>query len=51
MEECNMTAEQLAESYDTYTDPDEIGREVTTEEREAALPTTTVLTTSLHCFE
>jgi hypothetical protein len=46
-----MTTEQLAEGYDAYTDAEELGRAVTTEEREAALPTTTVLTTTLRCFE
>jgi hypothetical protein len=44
-----MTTEELAEGYDAYTDADELGQAVSTEDREAALPTTTVITTTLRC--
>jgi hypothetical protein len=44
-----MTAAELANGYATYTDADELSRTISTEGRAAALPTTTVLTTSLHC--
>jgi len=46
-----MTSAELAAGYSAYTDAEELGQAVTSERCEAALPTTTVLTTTLHCGE
>jgi hypothetical protein len=44
-----MSAVELAKGYDAYTNADELGHAISTEGRGALEPTTTVLTTSLHC--
>jgi hypothetical protein len=44
-----VTTAELAKGYAAYTDADELGRAISAEGRGAVLPTTTVLTTSLHC--
>jgi hypothetical protein len=48
--EHTATAAELAEAYDSYTDADEIYDAIKHNEAYAqAQPTTTVLTTSVHC--
>lgn len=48
--EHTATAAELAEAYDSYTDADEIYDAINNNEAYAqAEPTTTVLTTSMHC--
>lgn len=44
-----ITAAELAEAYDAYTDAAEICDALVTETHAQAEPTTTVLTTSIHC--
>lgn len=46
-----MTTAELATGYNAYTDSGELALEIAQGGRAAALPTTTVLTTSLHCGE
>ncbi len=48
--EYTATAAELAEAYDSYTTADEICDAICNDEAYAqAEPTTTVLTTSMHC--
>jgi hypothetical protein len=44
-----ITTTELAAGYDTYTHADELSDTLVTEAYAQAEPTTTVLTTSLHC--
>jgi hypothetical protein len=44
-----MCVAEIAAGFNTYTDTEEIRAEIARAERAAAEPTTTVLTTSLHC--
>jgi hypothetical protein len=44
-----MTTAELAEEYGTYTDEHELNNMLVTDGLNRMMPTTTVLTTSMHC--
>ncbi|MBO0802823.1 MAG: LxmA leader domain family RiPP [Nocardiopsaceae bacterium] len=43
------SAAEIVAGYSTYTDADELGRTEASQPR--SMPTTTVMTTTLHCLE